>query len=592
MKYWTHLLFIVTTCCYVSTQNVTTEGTDTVPTVSISRELRPGSFGLPVPGIVGILTATTTSSPSTTTTGRQCPPGERWNRPRTRSFLECLCERGGPDHQPCILRLSNVLGAFSGRVIPAILPRLTGTDVGFLYLWTFEGFQCNPFMGMGGLSIACYHDIGNSPFSRDCRFSRSRYFCELLMCVDTILADTRSAPQDFLNCVRRIAVPAQNSPVYTWPHTRITHPPIIITHRTTTTDEPAVTSSLRHDDADHADHLEFDQDEHGALGDEHYKYDIIRIVGGVFGGVMTGIFITAVIFILCWFSKRRRRQESPGKQQTDTHAYLGPGHTSDSSDKNKGTNEKTSSVPDLVKTSVEPAAGEYAIISEPADVGDYTEITEDISGAAAGVSMTTASHGMTTLDGRKPEDAADNLAGQYNKLGESINLTITDVQATYNRLRDNNLASAHLRQTGNGSSAEYFVLEESDGNYNRLGQAAPITTTDATSGYHRLGDTAEAGSPQAKDTEAPPPDYFVLEEPADTYNKLGVTVAATEMATKNTYHRLENTDVDTGNRDPEPFETVLEKSGDSYNKLGEKTSAEEAHGTYNKLGEVTSEIRT
>ncbi|XP_046580309.1 uncharacterized protein LOC124287857 isoform X2 [Haliotis rubra] len=310
MKYWTHLLFIVTTCCYVSTQNVTTEGTDTVPTVSISRELRPGSFGLPVPGIVGILTATTTSSPSTTTTGRQCPPGERWNRPRTRSFLECLCERGGPDHQPCILRLSNVLGAFSGRVIPAILPRLTGTDVGFLYLWTFEGFQCNPFMGMGGLSIACYHDIGNSPFSRDCRFSRSRYFCELLMCVDTILADTRSAPQDFLNCVRRIAVPAQNSPVYTWPHTRITHPPIIITHRTTTTDEPAVTSSLRHDDADHADHLEFDQDEHGALGDEHYKYDIIRIVGGVFGGVMTGIFITAVIFILCWFSKRRREHSS------------------------------------------------------------------------------------------------------------------------------------------------------------------------------------------------------------------------------------------------------------------------------------------
>ncbi|XP_071082349.1 uncharacterized protein [Haliotis cracherodii] len=311
MKYWTQLLFlsvVVTTYRDISAQNVTTEGTETVSTVSIHREVRPVSFGLPASQTAGIQTASTTSlTPTTTTTARQCPPGERWNRPRTASFLECLCEVGGADHQPCILRLSNVLGAFSGMVIPAILPRLTGTDVGFLYLWTFEGFQCNPFMGMGGLSIACYHDVGNSPFSRDCRFSRSRYFCELLICIDTVLGDTRSAPQDFLNCARRIAVPINNTPVNSWPPPRTPHPPIIITQRhTTTTEEPAVTSSLRHDDSDHANDVDYDHDEHGSLGDEHYKYDIIRIVGGVFGGVMTGIFITAVIFIVCWFSKRRR----------------------------------------------------------------------------------------------------------------------------------------------------------------------------------------------------------------------------------------------------------------------------------------------
>ncbi|XP_067685291.1 uncharacterized protein [Haliotis asinina] len=242
------------------------------------------------------------------------------------------------------------------------------------------------------------------------------------------------------------------------------------------------------------------------------------------------------------------------------------GHTSDSPDKEKGTNGKTLSVPDLVKSSVEPFT----------DAGDYTEITEEVS--VSGVSLTTANNGMPTVGGSKPEDPVDSLAGQYNILRESSR-TITD-----------DPASARHRQTGNnGSSAEYFVLEESDGNYNRLGKAVTITATD---GFHRPGDTFETGSPQAKDTEAPPPEYFVLEEPVDTYNKLGVAGAVSVMDTKNTYHRLGTTDADTRNRDPGPFETVLEMSSATYNKLREKTPTEDAQSAYNKLGEVTSERRT
>ncbi|XP_071081792.1 uncharacterized protein [Haliotis cracherodii] len=244
---------------------------------------------------------------------------------------------------------------------------------------------------------------------------------------------------------------------------------------------------------------------------------------------------------------------------TDTHAYLGPCHSSDSQDKNKGTMEKSPSVDDI------PESGHQE---------DYTEITDDNTGAASGGSVTTAKHGMNIQGGRTPQHASDKPIGEYNRLGGG-NVTTTDAKHTHNRLRDTNADVANLRQTVNhGSAADYFVLEESKDNYNRLGDGATITTTDANRAYYRLGDTTdEAGNPELTDTAAPSSDYFVLDEPEDTYNKLGVDGAATTTDEKNTYHRLGNTDVDTRNGDSEHSETLLEKSGGTYNKIGEKPSA-------------------
>ncbi|XP_071083916.1 uncharacterized protein [Haliotis cracherodii] len=315
------------------------------------------------------------------------------------------------------------------------------------------------------------------------------------------------------------------------------------------------------------------------------------LVGGVVGGLIGGVIITAVVVLLwrVWRKRRRygrisshRHQESPGEQMTNTHAYLGPGHTSDSQDKNKGANEKSSSVPDVVKTSVGSDTGECAIVSESGDQGDYTEITDDITGAAGGGSVTTASHGMNPQGRRKPQHAADKPDGEYNSLGDAA-VTKADAKHTYDRLGDTNPDKALLRHTGNnGSGADYFVLEESEDNYNRLGDGATAITTGVSSEYNRLGDTTEAGNSEVTDTGAPSLDYFVLEEPADTYINFGVDGAATTTDTKNTYDRLGNTDVDSV-----PSEILLKKSGDTYTKLGEKPSADEVEHTYNKLGGAT-----
>ncbi|XP_071083085.1 uncharacterized protein [Haliotis cracherodii] len=312
------------------------------------------------------------------------------------------------------------------------------------------------------------------------------------------------------------------------------------------------------------------------------------LVGGVVGGLIGGVIITAVV-VLLWrvCRKRRRHQESSGEQMTETHAYLGPGHTSDSQDKNKGANEKSSTVPDVVKTSVGSDTGEYAIISESGDQGDYTEITDDITGAAGGGPVTTASHGMNPQGRRKPQHAADKPDGEYNSLGDAT-LTKADAKHTYDRLGDTNPDKARLRHTGNnGSGADYFVLGESEDNYNRLGHGATAITTGVNSEYNRLGDTTEAGNSEVTDTGAPSLDYFVLEEPADTYKKLGVDGAATTTDTNNTYYRLGNTDVDTRHGDSEPSEILFKKPGDTYTKLGEKPSADEVEHTYNKLGGAT-----
>ncbi|XP_048257779.1 uncharacterized protein LOC125383499 [Haliotis rufescens] len=260
------------------------------------------------------------------------------------------------------------------------------------------------------------------------------------------------------------------------------------------------------------------------------------------------------------------------------------GHTSDSQDKKKGANEKSSSVPDVVTTSVGSDTGDCAIISESGDQGDYTEITDDIL-AAGGGSVTTASHGMNPQGGRKPQHAADKPDGEYNTLGDAI-VTKAGAKHTYDRLGHTNPDKARLRHTGNnGSGADYFVLGESEDNYNRLGHGATTITTGVNSEYNRLGDTTEAGNSELTDTDAPSLDYLVLEEPADTYNKLGVDGAATTTDTKNTYDRLGNTDVD---RDSEPYEILLKKSGDTYTKLGEKPVADEVEHTYNKLGGATN----
>lgn len=148
--------------------------------------------------------------------------------------------------------------------------------------------------------------------------------------------------------------------------------------------------------------------------------------------------------------------------------------------------------------------------------------------------MTTAKHGMNRQGERTPQHASDKPIGEYNRLGDG-NVTTTDAKHTHNRLRDTNADGANLRQTGNiGSAADYFVLEESEDNYIRLGYGATITTIDANSAYHRLGDTTdEAGNPALTDTTAPSSDYFVLEEPAD-----GVDGAATTTDEKNAYHPL------------------------------------------------------
>ncbi|XP_071084166.1 uncharacterized protein [Haliotis cracherodii] len=261
---------------------------------------------------------------------------------------------------------------------------------------------------------------------------------------------------------------------------------------------------------------------------------------------------------------------------TDTHAYLGPGHTSDSQGKNKGANEKSSSVLDVVKTSVGSDTGKCAIISESGDQGDY------ITGAAGGGSVTTASHGMDPQGGRKPQHAADKPDGEYNSLGDAT-VTKADAKHTYDRLGDTYSDKALLRHTrGNGSGADDFFLEESEDIYNRLGHGATTITTGVNSEYNRLGDTTEAGNSEITDTDAPSLDYFVPEEPADTYNKLGVDGAATTTDTNNTYDRLGNTDVDSV-----PSEILLKKSGDTYTKLGEKPSADEVEHTYNKLGGAT-----
>lgn len=201
--------------------------------------------------------------------------------------------------------------------------------------------------------------------------------------------------------------------------------------------------------------------------------------------------------------------------------------------------------------------------------------------------MTTASHGMNPQGGRTPQHAADKPDGEYNTLGDAI-VTKADAKHTYDRLGDTYPDKALLRHTGNnGSGADYFVLGESKDNYNRLGHGATAITTGVNSEYNRLGDTTEAGNSEITDTDAPSLDYFVLEEPADTYNKLGVDGAATTTDTKNTYDRLGNTDVDTRPRDSEPYEILLKKSGDTYTKLGEKPSADEVEHTYNKLGGAT-----
>ncbi|XP_048257696.1 uncharacterized protein LOC124146542 [Haliotis rufescens] len=320
------------------------------------------------------------------------------------------------------------------------------------------------------------------------------------------------------------------------------------------------------------------------------------LVGGVVGGLIGGVIITAVVVLLWRVCRKRRRygrmsshrhQESPGEQMTDTHAYLGPGHTSDSQDKNKGANEKSSSVPDVVKTSVGSDTGECAIISEYGDQGDYTEITDDITGAAGGGSVTIASHGMNPQGGRKPQHAADKPDGEYNTLGDAI-VSKADAKHTYDRLGDTNPDKARLRHSGNnGSGADDFFLGESEDNYNRLGHGATAITTGVNSEYNRLGDTTEAGNSELTDTGSPSLDYFVLEEPADTYNKLGVDGGATTTDTKNTCDRLGNTDVDKRPRDSEPYEILLKKSGDTYTKLGEKPSADEVEHTYNKLGGAT-----
>ncbi|XP_071083919.1 uncharacterized protein [Haliotis cracherodii] len=317
------------------------------------------------------------------------------------------------------------------------------------------------------------------------------------------------------------------------------------------------------------------------------------LVGGVVGGLIGGVIITAVIVLLWRVCRKRRRygrmsshrhQESSGEQMTDTHAYLGPGHTSDSQDKNKGANEKSSSVPDVVKASVGSDTGECAIVSESGDQGDYTEITDDITRAAGGGPVTTASHGMDPQGGRKPQHAADKPDGEYNTLGDAT-VTKADAKHTYDRLGDTNSDKALLRHTrGNGSGADDFFLEESEDNYNRLGHGATAITTGVNSEYNRLGDTTEAGNSEVTDTGAPSLDYFVPEEPADTYTNFGVDGAATTTDTKNTYDRLGNTGVD---RDSEPYEILLKKSGDTYTKLGEKPSADEVEHTYNKLGGAT-----
>ncbi|XP_048253069.1 uncharacterized protein LOC124122334 isoform X2 [Haliotis rufescens] len=315
------------------------------------------------------------------------------------------------------------------------------------------------------------------------------------------------------------------------------------------------------------------------------------------------------------------------------------------------------------------------------DQGDYVDITDDMTGAAV-YSLAQAAPGMA-VQGGTPQPAAeyfvlekdDPTGGDYNKLvrdgatktGTDVHGTYnrlvrdgaaetgTDVQGTYNRLvRDgatetgtdvqgtyNRLGREGATETGTDVQGTYDRLgregatetgTDVQGTYNRLvREGASETTTDVQGTYNKLGSTkydnddnepgrnigtaadyfvletpedtsnklAQAAPGMAVQDDTPPSaaEYFVLEkdDPTDgDYNRL-VRGGATETTTdvQGTYNKLgsmvdDNEDNSpAGNNGTAADYFVLEKPEDTYNKLEGKRSTEEEQEPYTKLGEAT-----
>ncbi|XP_048253029.1 uncharacterized protein LOC124127279 isoform X2 [Haliotis rufescens] len=310
------------------------------------------------------------------------------------------------------------------------------------------------------------------------------------------------------------------------------------------------------------------------LTDKQDGSQIGVLVGGVVGGLFGGVIITVVIVFLCRACRLRRRhtEDEDGAGTKESHTYLGLIHTTSSSGKSpRGKNEVTSQVPDLIKVSAVQQASSapsdvYDVIKEgednqlevdpsACDQGDYTDITDDMIGAA--------------VYSQEKDDPTD---GDYNKLvRDGATETGSDVQGTYNRL-------------GRGGATETGT--DVQGTYNRLGrEGATETGTDVQGTYNRLG--REGATETTTDVQG-------------TYNRL-VREGATETTTdvQGTYNKLGSMVDDSednepaGNNGTAADYFALEKPEDTYNKLEGKRSAEEEQEPYTKLGKATPEgVRT
>ncbi|XP_071082602.1 autotransporter adhesin BpaC-like [Haliotis cracherodii] len=260
--------------------------------------------------------------------------------------------------------------------------------------------------------------------------------------------------------------------------------------------------------------------------------------------------------------------------------------------------QQASSAPSHVYDDIkEGDDNQFGVDASVCDQGDYVDITDDMTGVGVS-SQAQAAPGMAAQGGTLQPAAEyfvlekdDPIDGDYNKLvRDGATETGTDVQGTYNRL---------VREGATGTTTDV------QGTYNRLGrEGATGTTTDVQGTYNRL---VKDGATETTTDVQGTYNRLVREgatgtttDVESTYNRL-VREGATETGTdvQGTYNTFGSMAVDNDDNEPagnngtaaEYF--VLEKPEDTYNKLEGKRSAEEEQEIYTKLGEGTPErVRT
>ncbi|XP_048253063.1 location of vulva defective 1-like isoform X2 [Haliotis rufescens] len=377
----------------------------------------------------------------------------------------------------------------------------------------------------------------------------------------------------------------------------------------------------------------------GTPTDGQDRSQIGVLIGGVVGGLFGGVVITVVIVFLsrACRSNRRHTEDEDGAGTKESHTCIGLIHTTSCSGKSPpGTNAVKSQVPDLIKVSAVQQASSapsdvYDVIKEGddyqlgvdpsvCDQGDYVDITDDMTGAAvyslAQAPPVMAAQGGTpqpaaeyfVLEKDDPTDCDYNklvrdgatetgtdVQGTYNRLGrEGATETTTDVQGTYNRLgRDG--------ATETGTDVQ--------GTYNRLGRdGATETTTDVQDTYNKLGSTKydnDDNEPGRNIGTAA--DYFVLETPEDTSNKLaqaapGMAIQDGTPPSAAEYFVLEKDDPTDGDYNrlvrggATETTTVVQGTYNRLNREGATETTTDVQGTYNRLGrggatETTTDVQ-